>query len=190
MKKFLIGLSVIAAILVIINIIGYEKKDKSSINNNKKIEELKLHNSDENFIKLELYFDSSKDEEKVEVAKEERLIIKEEFIGELIMQELIKGPSVKSKLKSIFPKQTRLLSFSIKEGTAYVNLSSEAKSFMTPAKEEVYLKSIVLSLTELESIKKVKILIDNKNVDSLGGNFNISKSLDKNDVRNIGLLKK
>jgi len=53
---------------------------------------------------------------------------------------------------------------------------------MTAIREEACLRSIALSLTELESVDKVKILVDSKNVDTLGGNFNISKPYNNNDI--------
>lgn len=144
-----------------------------------------MANSDEKCINLNLYFDGSKDESNPQVGKEDRIIQKDELVGEIIMQELIKGPSVKSKLKPIFPNNTRVLSFSIKDGIAYANLSSHAKYAMTKAKEKACLKSIIMSLSELQSVNKVKIMIDNKNVESLGGNFNISKPFSKEDVEKM-----
>lgn len=154
------------------------------VNNGEKIKNLKVSKSDSNdeWFKLNLYFDGSADEKKAETIKEERLINKEELMGEIIIQELIKGPSVGSQLKPIFPKGTKLLSFSIKDKIAYINLSSNAKYKMTAIREEACLRSIALSLTELESVDKVKILVDSKNVDTLGGNFNISKPYNNNDV--------
>jgi spore germination protein GerM len=50
------------------------------------------------------------------------------------MQELLKGPSNVSKLKPILPKDARLINFSIKDGIAFINLSSEARVAMSPAK--------------------------------------------------------
>ena len=56
---------------------------------------------------------------------------------------------------------------------------------MSAAKEEACLRSIVLSLTQLSSINKVKILVDNKSVDSLGGNYDISKAFSHEDISKI-----
>lgn len=166
-----------------LSLIGCEKKDKESINNKEKIENVLLPMEKDNLFDLNLYFDSTTNENKPETAKEERLIKKEEVMGELIMQELIKGPAVKSQLKPILPKDTRLLSFSIKDNIAYVNLSKEAKTQMSAAKEKVCLESIIMSLNQISSITKVKIQIDSQDSDILGGNYDISKPLGKDDIQ-------
>ncbi|KAJ50860.1 spore germination protein GerM [Clostridium tetanomorphum] len=183
MKKWVI-ISICCLLTLSLILSGCEKKDKLSIQNKEKIEKITLPNSKDDVIDLELYFDSSKDNKQSEIAKEERLIKKDEFIGELIIHELIKGPTVNSKLRPILPKNTRLLSFSIKDKIAYVNLSKEASTKMSSNKEEASLKGLIWSLTSLSSIEKVKILVENKNIDTLGGNFDISKPLGKTDLDN------
>ena len=161
---------------------GCEKKDTKSVTNKEKLENLKLPSEKDGFIQLNIYFDGTKDAEAVQVVKEERIINKEELIGETIMQELIKGPTVKSELKPILPKETRLLSFSIKDNIAYVNLSNEARINMSKKKEESCLEGISESLTQLSSVKKVKITIENNVIDTIGGNFNISKPFSKGEL--------
>ncbi|MCY6372073.1 GerMN domain-containing protein [Clostridium ganghwense] len=190
MRKIYRVFLVILIMLSLATLIGCGNENMANEDTNKKIKTLKLTNSDETCFNLNVYFDVSRDENNAEVAKEERIIQKDELIGEVIMQELIKGPSVKSEAKPIFPKHTRILSFSIKDNIAYVNLSSNVKYPMTPAREKACLQSIVLSLSELQSVDKVKILIDNKNVESLGGNFDISKPFGEDDIDSIKIEKK
>lgn len=163
---------------------GCNKKSAMNLSNESKIKKITLPNEKDNFIDLTLYFDSSTDDKNVQISKDLRSIPKEELLGEVIMQELIKGPSVKGELKPIFPKGTRLLNFSIKDGIAFVNLSRDAINAMPPAREEACLKSIIFSLTQLSSIQKVKIQIENKDVEYLGGNFIISNPLGKDDLEN------
>lgn len=165
--------------------LGCSKKDKISINNKDKLKNIQLPKEKENNLELDIFFDASVGQSDVEIAKEEVLIPKDEVIGELIVNSLIKGPSINGKLKPVLPKDARLLSFSIKDGIAFVNLSREVNIKMTSAKEEACLRSIVTSLTQLPSISKVKILIDNKDADTLGGNFNISKPFGKDDIASL-----
>ncbi|ACA55084.1 GerMN domain-containing protein [Clostridium botulinum] len=165
--------------------ISCEKKDSISINNKDKIKNITLHNEKNNLVDLNLYFDSTNNANNAEITKEERIIKKDELIGQFIIGELIKGPSVNNSLKPIFPKETRLLSFSIKNNIAYVNLSSEAYYSMTADKEEAYLKSIIWSLTELPSIKKVKLFIENKDISSLSKNFKFSEPIGRDDIAKI-----
>jgi len=178
-----LGISIVTVSTITFS--GCEKKDKSSVDTTEKIKKLKLYKEASNTVNFDLYFDSSKNENKAQISKEERTMNKDEIIGELIINELIKGPSVNSKLKAVLPTNTKLLSFSIKDGIAYVSLSGEAKVKMTEAKEEAALKSIVKSLGQLESIKSVKILIDNNDTDTLGGNYDISKPISKNNVETL-----
>jgi len=185
MKRLFKLLLAIVIVTTLITLIGCGKQDKPIVKSNEKIKNLKLVNSDEDWINIEVYFDGSVDEKKAEVMKEERVIKEEELLGEVIMQELIKGPSIKSQLKPIFPKEAKLLSFSIKDKIAYVNLSSDVNYNMTIAREEACLRSIVLSLTQLKSVEKVKIVVENKNIGTLGGNFNIEKPFDINDINSM-----
>jgi germination protein M len=187
MRRLQIMLLTSAIIISTLGFAGCEKKDKLSINNNQKLKNMTLPNEKDQSINLSLYFDSSHSKDKAEVAKEERLINKEELVGEIIMQELLKGPAnvSGSELKPIFPKEVRLLSFSIKGDIAYVSLSSEARTTMSTAKEEAFLRSILNSLTQLPSISKVKLMVDNKDVQSIGGNYDTSKPFGKLELESI-----
>lgn len=185
MHKIYKLVSTVLVISALSTFVGCNKDEAPIVNNSEKIKNLKVSNSDDSWLDLKLYFDGSADEKKANVIKEERIIKKEELIGEIIMQELIKGPSVGSQLKPVLPKETKLLSFSIKDGIAYINLSSNVKYKMTSIREEACLRSIALSLAELKSVEKVKILIDNKSVDVLGGNFNISKPFNNEDINGM-----
>lgn len=185
MKRILSVFLFSTLIITSIGFTGCEKKDTLSANNNDKIKNIVLPKEKDNSISFDLYFDGSTSKDKAEVVKEERLINKEEILGEIIMQEFLKGPSNVSKLKPVLPKETKLLSFSIKDGIAYVNFSSNASFQMTPAKEEACLRGILNSLTQLSSVSKVKIMVENKDIKSLGGNYNISKPFGKDDIENI-----
>jgi germination protein M len=165
-----------------VSFLGCEKKDMKSVTNKEKLETLKLPMEKDDFIEYGIYFDGSKDDTTVEMIKDVRMINKEELIGESIMQELIKGPTAQSDLKPILPKETRLISFSIKDNIAHINLSKEAKMVMTETKERICLEGIEASLTQLPSVERVKLTMENKNIDTLGGNFDISKPFNKSEI--------
>ncbi|GAA0726203.1 GerMN domain-containing protein [Clostridium malenominatum] len=168
-------------------LIACEKRDKLSTQNKEKIEKLNLTNAKEDTVELQLFFDASKNSKKPEIAIEERLIKSNELLGEVIILEIIKGPTVNSNLKPILPRETRLISFSINEKIAYVNLSKEAITKMSSSKEEASLRSIIWSLTTIPSIEKVKILVDNNDAITLGGNYDISKPLGRGDIESAKL---
>ena len=182
MKKLIQVLTCSLLITATVGLVGCEKSDKISMSNTEKIKNMQLPLEKGQSIDFDVFFDASKDEKKVEIAKESISLNKEELIGEIIMNQLIKGPSIQSTLNTILPKETRLISFSIKDGVAIVNLSKEVIVMMSPGKEEASLRCISSSLTQLASISKVKILVENKNVETLGGNYDISKPFGKDEI--------
>lgn len=177
---FILGIALSA---IIVTACGKEKIP--SVTDKEKIENLTLPEEKDDFINITLYFDGCNDGKTEKIGKEERIINKEELLGELIMQELIKGPSIKSDLTRILPKETRMLSFSIKDGIAIINMSKEAKVDMTEIKEKACLSSITKSMLQLPTVDKVRILIENKNVDSLGGNYDISKPFSQSEINSL-----
>lgn len=181
MKK-LIQILTCSVLITSMFLVGCEKGDKLSINNKEKVKNMQLPLEKDQNIEFDVFFDASKDEKSIEIAKEEVLHNKEELIGEIIMNQLIKGPSIVGNLNAILPKNTRLISFSIKEGVAIVNLSKEVIVMMSPGKEEASLRCISSSLTQLSSISKVKILVENKIVETYGGNYDISKPFGKDEI--------
>lgn len=182
MKKTKLVSLVLILVLSTILLTACEKEDKVSLNSKEKIENLQLPKEKENLIYMDLYFDASKGENVDKIAKEERIINKEDLLGQAIMQEIIKGPAVKSELQPILPKETRLVSFAINDGIAIVNLSKEAKVSMSKEKESASLKGISKALSQLPSVTKVQILIDSENIDTLGGNYDISTPFSEKDV--------
>ncbi len=189
MKRLLVILTSVTLLTSSVFISGCEKKDRISKANKDKLANVQLKNEKDNYIDLDVYFDDSKDDKNVSISKEELLINKEELMGELIINQLIKGPSLQGKLKPILPKDTRLISFSIKDGVAIINFSKEAKITMSAGKEEACLKSVSSSLTQLQSISKITILVENKNIDSLGGNFDVSKPFAPSDIPSLAIKK-
>lgn len=195
MKKKTIRI-ILIAIVVIALLVGIIytaksviiKKDKQSTISKEKLENAKIVTNDEGYVDLTLYFGGNEGTD--ELVKEERLISYQELVGEIIIQELIKGPaSNREKSTFVLPKETRLLSFSIKDGIGYINFSSEAMFEMTEEKEEILLKSITNSLSELDSVDKVMIQVKSETVKSLGGHFDISKPFSKDEIKNLKIQK-
>jgi len=174
--------ALVLTILMLLPLSGCTSKDKTSLSSKDKIKEITFPNEKNQIIDLNIFYDSSEDDKKATIAIEERVLKKEDLLGQIIMSELIKGPSRNSQLKSIVPLKTKLLSFSIRDSIAYVDLSSDAKTAMSTTKEEACLKSIVNSLIQLPSILKVQILINHEAVETLGGNYNIMKPFGKDDI--------
>lgn len=185
MKKIFSILLCSTVMFLNLSLTSCEKKDNLSINNSEKEKEIAFPQEKNNLIELNIYFDSTKKDGALELSKEQRIIKKDELLAETIINELIKGPSVKSNLSPVFDKSARLISVSIKDKIAYVNLSKDTNQKMNARKEEACIKSIVLSLTQLSSVDKVKIFIDNKDTNLFGNNFDLSKPIGKEDLKNI-----
>ena len=184
MKK---GFSIFTCSILIVSLLGItgcEKKDKLSLNTKEKEKKIILSKEKESTLDLNIYFDSSKDVNNPEIAQEERVLKRYEILGETIIGEIIKGPSVSSKLNPVLPKDTRILSFSIKDNIAFVNFSKEANISMTSTKEQACLKSIIWSLCQIPEVEKVKILVENKDTGIWGDHFDLSKPLGKDDIQN------
>lgn len=158
------------------------KIDKPSVVAKEKLENSK-NDANEETTDITLYFGQGEDSS--EIVKEERLVDNEELIGEIIMQELIKGPATVSEGKALIPKDTRLLNFSISEGIAHINFSGEIKTNMTQNEEDALLKSITTSMMQLASVSKVLITVDSERVETLGGNFNIYEPFGVSDIPSL-----
>jgi outer membrane lipoprotein-sorting protein len=94
-----------------------------------------------------------------------------------LVEELLKGPEDK-KLSRIIPEGTRLLDLRVENGIAYADFSGEITAAGYGAETEgVLINSIVWTLTQLEEIEAVQILVEGKVVDTVGGHYSVSKPL-------------
>ncbi|WP_168198265.1 GerMN domain-containing protein [Crassaminicella thermophila] len=112
---------------------------------------------------LKLYFGNPQNDA---LTVERRVIVSSEQREEkLIVEELIKGPRNKI-LNTFIPKQTRIISINTIEGICYVNFSKEIlNNPWRKINEDMMIWSVVNSLTEVEYIHAVQILVEgNKDV--------------------------
>lgn len=179
----------VLTVTLITSLSGCGNKDSLSAKNKKKIENVKLPLTKDNHLDLDIYFDASVKEGEAKTKVDSVIIDKEQLIGQVIVNQLIKGPSIESKLSSILPKEVRLINFDIQNDIAIINFSKEALVEMTATKEESCLSSIVLSVTQLPSVNRVKILVEGKTVQTLGGNYNIEKPFMPQDISGLKIDK-
>mgnify|MGYP000958311270 CR=1 FL=1 len=95
--------------------------------------------------------------------------------ADLVVQELLKGPQ-DSLLHKTLPPEAKLLSLEITDGVAFVNFSKEmqTKHWGGSAGEGMTISSLVSSLSGLQGIDKVQILIEGKTIDSLAGHYDMT----------------
>lgn len=100
----------------------------------------------------------------------------------VMVQELIVGPK-NTKLFPTFPPETRLLSLKVEQGTALVDFSQDivTKHWGGSAGETLTIMSLVNSLTELEEIEEVQILVEGEKVESLLGHWDTSQPLERDE---------
>ncbi len=116
------------------------------------------------------------------LATESRTVrVKDLPIEAYIAEELIIGPSSQGLLPTI-PQGTKVREVKTDEGICYLNLSAEFlnKQLATTPQQELAIYSIVNSLTELSSVKKVQFLIESEKPQYKEGEFDLSKPLEKN----------
>ncbi|MDO4540640.1 MAG: GerMN domain-containing protein [Syntrophomonadaceae bacterium] len=134
-------------------------------------------------VTVTLYFS---DDQAMYVMPEEREVVvkddSDEALATAILNELIAGPQTEGLYRTI-PAESQVLGLEIKDGLVAINWNSEfqtghsggsAGEFMTRA-------SIANSLTELDSVQQVKILIDGEPIDSLAGHFDFSEPLQREE---------
>ncbi len=135
-------------------------------------------------VEVVLYF--SDDQAMYLVPEKRNITIEEEASDEVlatnIIKELIAGPRNK-ELNATIPAEAKILSIKINEGIASADFSKElqSKHWGGSTGEGMTLNSIANSLTELDSIDKVELLIEGKKVESLAGHWDTTVPLERND---------
>lgn len=135
--------------------------------------------------KIVLYFS---DQLGQQLVKEERIIKKEEGIGRLTINELIKGPDLTSDLLPTIPENTILLDINVKqdEQLAIVDFSKAlVDNHMGGSSGEIMtVYSIVNTLTQFPTVEHVQILVNGEYAETIAGHIDISKPISKSDLIN------
>lgn len=107
---------------------------------------------------LLLYFASTDGKALVE---SERTVLNDSSMAmeKLVMKLLIEGPP-DSSARAVLPDTVSILDISIRSGTCYVNFDSSFLTDTMDLKPEIIIYSIVNSLSELNEISQVQILVN------------------------------
>lgn len=122
-----------------------------------------------------LYF-ASADGEALEA--EVRSIPRQEGIARATVNQLISGPKAEGLLPTI-PAATILEDINIRDGICTVDFSGELSSNHPGGlkNEQLTVYSIVNTLSQFDSVKQVRILVDGKAVESLAGHVDVSEAM-------------
>ncbi|WP_051569044.1 GerMN domain-containing protein [Alkaliphilus transvaalensis] len=129
---------------------------------------------------VNIYFANAENEY---LSREQRAVERTvESKEEALLRELINGPRNRT-LSPTIPPQTRFFSVLTVNGTSYVNFSRE---FVTNFRggemaETTTIYSIVNTLTELENIKEVQILIEGERIDKYQSNLSLKEPYIRNE---------
>ena len=96
------------------------------------------------------------------------------------VEALLAGTDDKN-LTAVFPKKTKLRKVSVSGGVAKVDFDKNLTSGFVGGStgEEMLVGSLVNTLTEFPEIKKVQILVEGKEIDSLSGHLDLSKPVER-----------
>ncbi len=138
--------------------------------------------SDEDCAKaVSLYF-ANKDKTQLVKVRRKVNITDTRPIEEYVVSELIKGID-KEDYEGLLPKETGIISVETTDGVCYVNFKSGFGKGVSQSKkiQELMIYSIVNSLTEIDGVLSVQILIDGKKAEKIGV-VDISKQLYRNET--------
>lgn len=108
---------------------------------------------------------------------------KEETAAKTALLALLELPSDKNYFNPIANSTIKLLSFVVQEnGIAVVNFNEELKKIKGGSLfEQLFIGSIVNTLTENQEIKAVKILVEGKPIETLTGHLDLTEPLKRNE---------
>lgn len=134
-------------------------------------------------ITLRLFFPHWQDS--IVLAEEREVTVYGGLVEQSAVAALLEGPHA-PYLKAPLPAGAQLLSLEVVDGVAYVNLSSAAASVEGALAEMASIRSLVFTLTDLETVQRVQILIEGKTNMSLGGQFILGEPMSRHDFGGTG----
>jgi len=136
--------------------------------------------AEERTVKVTLYFGDS---QALELLPEEREVPSgdPDSVAESVLRELVEGPREEGHVLTI-PKGTRVLSVEIRDGVAYADFSKELveKHWGGSTGELFTVYSVVNTLTELEGVDAVQLLVEGEPLQTLG-HMDLSEPLERDE---------
>ncbi len=170
-KKLITSLTLLTILALMVCGLGCNKNgvDKKDTNQQKApVEKSEIDQE------ISLYFS---DDQAMYLVAEKRMITLEENapvekLIENIVQELIKGPQNQTLIPTI-PPETRLLTVEVEKELAKINFSEEIQTthWGGSTGEIMTVNSLVNSLTEINNIDEVLILVEGETQESLAGHL-------------------
>ena len=116
-----------------------------------------------------------------------RRIKKEEGIAKAALGCMVKNDENSDEIKdlglyTVLPEDTSILGMNIKDGTAIIDFNSNILNYEDASAEKNIVAGIVYCLTEFNTIKDVKFLIDGREQESLKFGTDVSKVMSRENI--------
>ncbi len=134
--------------------------------------------SDENSLQFVLYFADAEENYLRSISRE---VSKNTDASreQIVIEELIAGPTT-GDFRGVMPNGTKVNSVSVADGLCYIDLSNEFLTGNSPVGMNLTVYSIVNSLAELNSVRKVQILIDGNITEIIRDGVDLSQVFSRN----------
>lgn len=101
--------------------------------------------------------------------------------AEAALDALVNTDPVAKTLTNLFPSGTKIHSVKVEGDTARVDFNrSFAEKGQGSYNEYMMVNAVVCTLTEIPEIKKVKFLVDGKDIDTISGHMDLTEPLRRN----------
>ncbi len=130
-------------------------------------------------VDLKLYFASETGDSLVEENRRNVVYNSNISLEKLVMEKLVAGPENSDVYPTINPA-TKIVSVNVKDGTCYVDLSSEFLSQPYNVASEVTIYSITNSLVELPNVNRVQISVNGATNLSYRENVSLNNVFERN----------
>ena len=88
----------------------------------------------------------------------------------LIVEKLIEGPS-STTLQNVFPENTKILDANLSNNCVILNFSEEFLNFKDDVQKYNIINSMLDSLTQLNEVDSIKVLVNNETKDGLSQEY-------------------
>ncbi|MDE6406971.1 MAG: GerMN domain-containing protein, partial [Lachnospiraceae bacterium] len=130
-------------------------------------------------VDLRLYFANGTGESLVEENRRNVVYNSNISLEKLVVEKLVEGPMTEGAYPTINPT-TKIVSVTVKDGTCYVNLSSDFLNQPYNVASDVTIYSITNSLAELSNVNRVQISINGETNISYRENMSLNNVFERN----------
>lgn len=131
------------------------------------------------YVEMELYFADSEDSSKLVTEERSVYYNSNSTLEKAIVEQLVKGPQEEGHLATL-SAATKIVSVSVADGIAYVNLDEKFLNDLLPVGEEVPVYSIVNSLIAAGNVSKVQISVNGDSKLTFRENMTLDKLYEEN----------